>query len=161
MIAPAAGTSNPPNFNTTNQNKKIMKANTLKAIVRHGETLLRAFPNATEKNPVALCKKLRRIENSLKRPLTDCCNGENGVTCEMVDAICERARVCLKAVLGVTGEHELKASSLFINRDPRGYALKIDSDWVRQFNQTQYAAGLHAFYNDMGGDGILAPDLTN
>ena len=46
-----------------------MNTNTLKAITRHGESLLKAFPNALEKNPVALCKKLRRIETGLARPL--------------------------------------------------------------------------------------------
>jgi len=41
---------------------------------------------------------------------------------------------------------------VFINRDPRGYALKINDDWMRATD-----CRLH---RDWGGYGIIAPDLT-
>lgn len=41
---------------------------------------------------------------------------------------------------------------VFINRDPRGYALKIREIWMRN-----YSGNLH---RDWGGYGILAPEIT-
>jgi len=41
---------------------------------------------------------------------------------------------------------------VFLNLDPRGYALKIDDAWMRAND-----ARLH---QDWGGYGILAPDLS-
>ena len=140
-----------------------MNANTLKAITRHGESLLKAFPNATEKNPVALCKKLRRIETSLTKPLTDSCNGdfednENG---DALELICTKARSRVKALLGLNSSLEC---GLFINRDPRGCALKLDDEWTRNYNRKQYGSVFIdtrlPIQTDMGGYGILAPDLN-
>lgn len=48
---------------------------------------------------------------------------------------------------------------VFINRDPRGYALKIDDEWIRQQradHRTVHMAGIH---QDWGGYGILAPEI--
>ena len=139
-----------------------MNHKTLEAITRHGETLLRAFPNATEKNPVALCKKLRRIESAIAKPILDYTNGDNGETIETLDVKTGKA---LKRVESLLGSPELWWSdcaieTVFINRDPRGHALKLDDAWTRQFNAKQYAAKLPALHTDMGGYGIIAPDLT-
>ena len=41
---------------------------------------------------------------------------------------------------------------VFVNRDPRGYALKIDDEWMRARQEVRLAT-------DWGGYGILAPDL--
>lgn len=143
-----------------------MNANTLKAVTRHGETLLRAFPNATEKNPVALCKKLRRIETSLTKPLTDSCNGtfEDDEAGTKLDAICDKAKskvVCL--LTSGNGIEEIRKIVL-VNRDPRGFALKLSSEWTTTYNEavTSSARGtLHLrIYSDWGGYGIIAPDLN-
>lgn len=136
-----------------------MNDKTKAAIIRHGESLLKAFPNATEKDPIALCKKLRRIETSLTKPLTDACNGdfkdaENGTR---LDAICEKAKQRVFKLLG--GQF----SALFINRDPRSYALKMDDAWIRNWNNHSHAClgdSANRIYTDMGGFGILAPDLN-
>lgn len=148
-----------------------MNAKTLEAIRRHGETLLAAFPNATEQNPIALCKKLRRIETSLQRPLVDYCNGdfdagENG---EKLDAITDKARSRVIVLLGITDA--VTADAILINRDPRGYALKIDDEWMREKGWTLNRSNRHTngsgsiavarLHRDMGGYGIIAPDLTN
>jgi hypothetical protein len=141
-----------------------MNAKTLEAIRRHGEALLAAFPNATEKDPVALCKKLRRIETSLTKPLCDYCNGEN-ITAEELDEVCNKAEARVVALLFrfdiAKNPHPNCACGLFVNRDPRGYALKFSEEWTSKFNQSRYAAGLSGIHRDMGGYGILAPDLTN
>lgn len=134
-----------------------MNAKTLEAVKRHGESLLLAFPNATEKNPVALCKKLRRIETAVAKPILDYCNGENGVTIEQVDAACQKALTRLEALFPQISRGLKKA---FINRDPRGYALKLDDQWTQTWNHRCYANNTPRIYTDMGGYGILAPDLT-
>jgi len=41
---------------------------------------------------------------------------------------------------------------VFINGDPRGYALKINDKYVRE-NQLR-------IYSDMGGYGIIAPEFN-
>ena len=133
-----------------------MNAKTLEAIKRHGETLLAAFPNATERDPVALCKKLRRIENAVSRPILDYTNGENGMTVEQLDEITDKALDRATKLLG--GYRGF--CGLFINRDPRGHALKLSDNWTREFNGVRYASRLPALHTDMGGYGILAPDLT-
>jgi hypothetical protein len=51
---------------------------------------------------------------------------------------------------------------VFLNRDPRGYALKIDEEWLqaaRRDGRTVGAVGC-CIYQDWGGYGIIAPNLT-
>lgn len=44
-----------------------------------------------------------------------------------------------------------KTVLVFLNRDPRGYALKIDSEYVRAHSL--------AIHRDWGGYGIIAPEI--
>ena len=136
-----------------------MNAKTLEAVRRHGETLLAAFPNATEKNPVALCKKLRRIETAVARPILDYCNGDNGMTVEKLDIATDKALKRKATLLGLDDAGTMLAG-LFVNRDPRGHALKVSDEWTRKFNAKRYVASLPALHTDMGGYGIIAPDLN-
>lgn len=140
---------------TTKPNKRVAM---LAAITRHGESLLAAFPNATERNPDTLARKLRRLETKIGKPVLDYCNGDNGVTCEAVDAECVAILAKVRALLGLT-EDAAKACGLFVNRDPRGYALKVDDAWARRWN-ADASASFPRLHTDMGGYGILAPDLT-
>lgn len=130
-----------------------MNAKTLEAVKRHGESLLLAFPNCTEKDPVALCKKLRRIETSIAPILLRNCN--EGVPDEEMDAATDKAKTRACALLGLQPDVG-DGLSLRINRDPRGYALKMEPGWVTLLREKR---GL-GFYQDWGGYGILAPDLT-
>lgn len=117
-------------------------------IAQHGRALLRLFPNATERDPVKLCKRLRKIELKTHRLSEQYCNGDidgttwerksDGYLCDVVAVLCPHTS-------------EL-AAALFVNGDPRGYALKIRSEWVRE-----HAPWLH---QDWGGYGIIAPDLS-
>ncbi len=139
-----------------------MNAKTLEAIRQHGETLLAAFPNATEKDPVALCKKLRRIEVSISGPILDYTNGTNGVTMDKIDHLTQMALIRCGNLLGLDA-HGIALAGLFINRDPRGHALKLGSDdsgWFKDWQQARYAAKLPALVTDWGQYGILAPDLN-
>jgi len=120
-------------------------------IKAHGENLLHLFPNATERDPIALCKKLRRLEAKTSRITTDYCNGdfdagENG---EKLDAALDPILAKVNAILGNTGKNPVP---VFVNRDPRGYGLKIDDDWMRKTGAR--------LYSDWGGYGIIAPEIT-
>lgn len=138
-----------------------MNKKTEQAVIRHGESIIRAFPNCTEKNPVALCKKLRRIENSIAPTILRNCN--EGVPDDEMEAACDKAMLRLCKLLN--GADSCLNWPAFINRDPRGYALKLSSEWTDAYNRNQYAPSQdHPFgrpiYTDMGGYGILAPDLN-
>lgn len=132
-----------------------MNAKTLEAIVKHGQSLLAAFPNATERDPVTLCKKLRRIETATHRIMTDYCNGDCDM--EAADSASDSARLKISKLLDIG-----VATIVFINRDPRGYCLKLEDEWTNQYNQNrirEYKPEL-CLYRDLGNYGILAPDLN-
>lgn len=162
-----------------------MNAKTLEAVTKHGNALLAAFPNATEKDPVALCKKLRRIEAAISRWTLRACNGPE-LPEGKLDAECYTARVRVESLL--LGYHEKPDVRFIINRDPRGYALKLSSEWTRQYNDSvrrlpkcckcgnDILCESHRQFNgqalkawrarnlpittDWGGYGLLAPDLN-
>ena len=139
-----------------------MNAKTLEAVRRHGETLLAAFPNATEKNPVALCKKLRRIETAVARPILDYTNGDNGITQDRLDHETAMAVIRVGNLFGLD-KHGIALAGIFVNRDPRGYALKLDNEssgWFEDWQQARREQGKPALHTDMGGYGIIAPALN-
>lgn len=156
-----------------------MNQKTKEAVVRHGNSLLAVFTECTEKDPVALCKKLRRIENAAHKFATDYCNGDiqgddtndtfyrhygrgtNGpfLTEKVSGPEHFISRVC--KLLGITATQAKDHHGLFVNLDARGYAMKLGSSWTQVHNR--YYAQLHdlpTIHTDMGGYGILAPDLT-
>lgn len=126
------------------------------AIQRHGEALLIIFPNASIKIPSMLCRKLRLIEHRAHWIAEDYCNGvatkaetKNGPDISSEDFI-EHWTAKIKAdLIKVLGQTNVPIK---INWDPRGYALKIDDQYVR--NQKL------EIYRDWGGYGIIAPDLS-
>ena len=113
-------------------------------ITQHGEQLLAIFPNAIERDPVKLCKRLRRLEVCGSKAAEAYCNGD------FSDAKWVIAKTATLAGLRTL----LKPGDVpvFISGDPRGYALKIDNGYM--------AAHGVAMHRDLGGYGILAPDLT-
>lgn len=142
----------------------------------HGKNLLAIFPRAAESDPVKLCKKLRRLEAKARRICTDYCNGEfdAGENGEKLDAALDAILANVNAILGNNPEDLPSAVPVFVNRDPRGYALKIEDAWMierreqwdRQIaKQGKKAIGpsywaLLRFHRDLGGDGILSPEIT-
>jgi hypothetical protein len=123
-----------------------MNAKTLEAVRKHGEQLLVIFPNATERDPVALCRKLRRIETVAHKLAEDCCNW---LSMESHEYEARHTKI-LNRLVDVLGS--VSSPEVFINLDPRGYALKIDDEIMR--------AGKFKLHTDWGGYGIIAPDLT-
>ena len=118
------------------------------AIAKHGENLLAIFPKATERDPVNLCRKLRRLEAQAAVIALRACNGPGYPNEDDEEKLCDAVLDKVDALLGFR-----KAGvPVFVNLDARGYSLKIDSDYVRD-------NGLKV-HTDWGGYGILAPEIN-
>jgi len=118
------------------------------SIQEHGQNLLELFPNTAEQDPIKLCKKLRTLECQAEKHTTDLCNGLS----EWQELAAEQAldviELKVRRLLGLTSEDTF----FFINRDPRGYALKIRESWRKKSGKK--------LYKDWGGHGILAPNFS-
>lgn len=126
-----------------------MNAKTEAAVRKHGEDLLTIFPDATERDPVNLCRKLRKLERKGAALGLRLCNGPDfGDEGERADAIEEKILTKVNALLNSPA-----TVPVFLNRDPRGYALKIDEAWMRDRRELR-------LHRDWGGYGIIAPDLS-
>ena len=129
-----------------------MNAKTKEAVERHGRQLLAIFPNCTERDPVALCRKVRRIETVAGKLAEDCCNFLSMESPEFdvrYNLIQKRLSKLLHGKEFAFGQG---ITPFMINLDPRGYALKINDQIMRD-------QGLD-LHRDFGGYGIIAPDLT-
>jgi len=116
-------------------------------IKKHGIDLLRIFPYCQEGDPVNLCKRLRKIESECEKHTTALCNGfENERQAELSELALDRLQEKAELLLDI---HE-DQPNIFINRDPRGYALKIREEEAKDL----------AIQKDWGGYGIIAPDFT-
>ena len=113
------------------------------AIERHGENLNKIFNTGLD--PVKLCKKLISIERKAHNQAEDYCNG--AMTMDQWEdfeiSLLER----LDKILNFTERKIL----VFINGDPRGYALKIHDKYIRDNDIT--------IHRDWGGYGIIAPEI--
>ena len=114
-------------------------------IAKHGEHLCIIFPERTIPDPVKLCKSLRRLELKASAITLALCNGTTDQ--EEADQALEKIEHAVNAVTGFARA----GVPVFINRDPRGYALKIEEEWTR--------ANAPRMHRDWGGYGIVAPDL--
>lgn len=118
--------------------------------LRHAAALAELFPNAT-KSGLDLCRALRRIEARASRAAVDYCNGD------LREGQWSDAKVrATTSLIKILRPHVRVYSALYINGDPRGYALKLDDEFTREHNRTAKTP----IHTDWGGYGILAPDLT-
>ena len=116
-------------------------------IEKHGKDLNEIFASGLE--PVTLCKKLRRLELQATELTTDQCNTGTDHE-EKLNIILGKVR---RWLFDNKSNYNCKLyEAIFINGDPRGYALKIDDQYVRDHNLQ--------IHRDWGGYGILAPDLS-
>lgn len=122
-----------------------MKAKQLEKIRNHGEDLNRIFNTGLD--PVELCKKLRRLENKAHELSTKWCNGI--IEQPEWDLLTNQVLYKVYKILNLVGE--IEQSLIFINGDVRGYALKIDDDFIKR-NDVE-------IHRDMGGYGIIAPEI--
>jgi hypothetical protein len=153
--------------------KTELKRNITQAMIReHGEGLIRFFgldPNLVD--PIDLCKKLRRLENKAHEITTQLCNGFPELDHESQEDHIAELEIKLCRIEGkvqdLLDSYQLKKSApskwvkklnaIFINRDPRGYALKVDDETVKYYEEL----GEYFPHQDWGGFGIIAPDLTS
>lgn len=128
-------------------------------IISHGNKLLAIFPKSTERDPGTLCRKLRRLEAKAAKIALQLCNGPEfaeGEADRLLDAILAKVNELLgnhryRDAMKMPASERDAIVPVFINRDPRGYALKISDEWM-----TANDAKLE---KDMGGYGLLAPEI--
>jgi len=125
----------------TGQTMRKMKIAAINApkFCRHLENLSRLGGLAAP-YPFDLYSKLKRLENRANRICTEDCNGD--ISSEWADVLLSRIEAKVKDLLPL-------AKTVFINRDPRGYSLKLKED----------EASAIGIYQDWGGYGILAPEF--
>lgn len=137
-----------------NKRKKM-----LQAIEQHGANLNAIFN--TKFDNITLCRKLYRLEKKASRASINLCNTNtlhlnelNRYTGYDVEQTSEEEQEkffsdILNKVDKLLG---FKAANVpvFINYDPRGYALKIKSEFIKGKELT----------TDWGGYGIIAPDFN-
>lgn len=119
------------------------------AIEKHGRQLLAIFPMATEQDPIELCRRLRRLESKGAALGLRLCNGPEFADEDEADRIGDAILAQVDKILRYT---ESKVP-VFLNRDPRGYALKINDAWMSKNLGKR-------LQRDWGGYGIIAPDLS-
>jgi len=115
-------------------------------ILKHGHELLQLFPQCNQKDPLKLCKALRRYESKASYHSEQHCS----VNDERHILECGKIFATVALLLGPCS---IEGAKVILNLDPRGYALKIEF--------TPESSRPTGLYSDMGGYGILAPDLTN
>lgn len=115
-------------------------------ITKHGEDLKKVFglPGA---DPVKLCKRLHRLEIEASRIMTEYTNGD--IDMQAVEAYREDLASSLVRIIGAEN-----MTKIYINQDPRGYTLKLNTAATEQAHK----AGIN-IHRDWGGYGILAPEF--
>jgi hypothetical protein len=93
-----------------------------------------------------ISNRLRHLETVAHRAAEEYCNGDI-----QIEDFNEIEKVIVEDVQKLFNG---KLQGFFVNTDPRGYALKIKDKVVREVYPE---ARLHT---DMGGYGILAPEIT-
>jgi|9_EtaG_2_1085328.scaffolds.fasta_scaffold06133_4 hypothetical protein len=118
-------------------------------IKKHGEDIKKIFSMPADTDPIKLCKSLRRLETKAQRIQETHGNGYYETAAREEAALIVKLKNLLMPA--ATPEEFLKFG-IFLNTDPRGYALKIPDDIVKQNAWT--------IHKDWGEFGILAPDLN-
>tara|TARA_Y100001937_G_scaffold74735_1_gene101674 strand:+ start:276 stop:683 length:408 start_codon:yes stop_codon:yes gene_type:complete len=111
-------------------------------ITKHGQDLKAVFNLDRDIDPVKLCKRLLRLETKAHKLAVDFCNGviDQLEWDKKADQILTKVETILK-----------NKKVLFLNGDARGYALKIDDEYLKNNNFN--------IHRDWGGYGIIAPDF--
>lgn len=111
-------------------------------ITKHGQDLKRLFNLDHTTDPVKLCKKLLRLETKAHRLATNFCNGD----IDQIEFDTQGDKILTKVETILNNK-----KVLLLNGDARGYALKINDDFIRVNNLS--------IFRDWGGFGIVAPDF--
>lgn len=113
-------------------------------IVKNGNALIEFF-DLPNQDPVALSKKLFRLEYKAHRFTEDYCNGK--IETDQWEGVSDKILASLEKIIG-----KKNMNKVFVNGDARGYALKIDD----KYRDKMHKAGIT---RDFGGYGIIAPDF--
>lgn len=127
-------------------------------IEKHGEDLKRAFDLPSDTDAVKLCKSLLRLERKAHHAVTCLCNTNtlhltefNQYNDDTREAKIEEQALFFSKILSkvykLLGDEA--EGKVFVNYDPRGYALKIRSEHSKDMD----------IYKDWGGYGIIAPNF--
>jgi|TARA_R100001443_G_scaffold27524_2_gene40717 hypothetical protein len=119
-------------------------------ITKHGQDLKAVFNLDQDIDPVKLCKRLLRLETKAHKLAVDFCNGviDQLEWDKKADQILTKVETILNSP---TGRGVINKKVLFLNGDARGYALKIDDEYIKNNNFN--------IHRDWGGYGIIAPDF--
>jgi len=111
------------------------------------EALAKSIDPRSTQDGLTIWRRLRRVEAKARKAAEDYCNGT--ITMEQMNRIAGLAQTEVSKIFGglPPGFH--------INRDPRGYALKLASN----DNGTE-AATPFALEQDWGRNQILAPEIN-
>lgn len=134
--------------------KKSKRAEMFERIAKHGENIRRLFDMPEGTDTISLCKVLRRLENKAEQIGLDMCNV--GISEEEQEKRINAVKLNFNKIMVKYKSRNFDSIPFFVNLDPRGYALKIKEEWIRD-----YRAKGNGIETDWGGYGIIAPDLTN
>lgn len=124
------------------RNKKQERAGN---ILRHGFRLQRIFPEAKRFGAVELAKAVHRLEAEAHRLAERECNEQ------LPEGYSEKKEASIIKRLDILLGFKAAKVPVFLNGDPRGYALKIEDKYIRE-NDIEID-------RDWGGYGILAPEF--
>jgi len=116
-------------------------------IEQHGQNLNAIFNTGLDN--IKLCKKLHSLENKAHRLCEIECNTGEDKDVELSAILTKVKKVLFPDTFNSDAE---LYKSVFINGDPRGYTLKIKSEYAKANNLS--------IEQDWGGYGIIAPDFT-
>lgn len=111
------------------------------------EQLAKSINPKIQASGLQLWRKLNQLEILAHAATTAYCNGE--IDGEQMDTACESFQIAVAKVFGGT-----LPPRFHVNRDPRGYALKLLSSDDGSEPATEFA-----LYQDWGRNQILAPTI--
>jgi hypothetical protein len=124
-----------------------MKMKNADQFMRHINNLCYLAGGISFHEGILLYKKLHRVEARLNRIFTAECNGDINLSEEQEE---KRDNLILSKLRALLPE----VKTIFLNGDPRGYALKIKETEAQELR----SKGIN-IYQDWGGYGILAPEF--
>ncbi len=135
-----------------------MNVKQIRAIEQHCKVLQSIFPKTRKMDPLELYNKLHRLEATAARIGLRGCNGPEWKPGEKQKAE-DRVLTQVNRLL----DFRALNVPVFVNDDPRGYALLVEEQWTWGENTRRIGPkkpNIRPLRTDMGGCGILCPNFT-